>query len=160
MPIDISNIDSLAPPFDFSVASQDDVDTIEKALWYLLTDHFGVSGFASTRVYPEIIPQNTTFPAVVYNLIAAPRSHHLTGMTDLVPARFQITAYADTYAEMRGISDEIRRALDSIQTTIGTVEIASSLMVDEVDLTERKPGTDKLTKRGRALDFRITYREV
>ena len=140
---------------EISVASE-----IEASVYDILILDSTVSGLVSRRVYPEIIPQNTSYPAIAYSIIAAPRGHHFTGMTDLVPARFQITAFADTYAEMRVLSDAIRGAMDSLQETVGTVEIASSLMIDEVDLTERVPGVDKITKHARALDFRITYREA
>jgi hypothetical protein len=143
-----------------SVKEVSSASTIEEALFDMLRFDATIYGLVSSRIYPQIIPQNTSLPALEYEIISAPRGHHFTDMTDLVPARFQITAWSETYSNLRTISDAVRNAIDSLQETVGSVEIASCLMIDEVDLVETVPGADQLRRYGRALDFRITYREI
>jgi hypothetical protein len=143
-----------------SVKELSTASKIEEAVFDLLRLDDTVYGLVSSRIYPQIIPQNTSLPALEYEIISAPRGHHFTDMTDLVPARFQITAWSETYSNLRTISDAVRNAIDSLQETVGSVEIASCLMIDEVDLVETVPGADQLRRYGRALDFRITYREI
>lgn len=143
-----------------SVKEVSTADEIEKAIYDLLMFDSTVSGLVSSRIYPLVIPQGTAYPAIRYNLISAARGHHLTGMTDLVPARFQVSVYSETYAGLRALVDAVRSCLDSTQTTCGTVEIASVLMTDENDSIDSIPGSDQLRVYSRDLDFRITYREA
>lgn len=132
---------------------------IEEAIFYILRWDPTVSGLISSRIYPEIIPQNTLLPAVYYTQIAGPRQHTLAATDDMVPSRWQLTVVADTYTELRGISDALRGVLDSYSGTVGTVVIQCSHMINENDLMDVQPGTDKLRRYIKAIDFHIWYND-
>lgn len=144
---------------DVSVRPLSEATIIEESIYDILRWDTTVSGLVSSRIYPQIAPQGASLPYIVYNWIDAPRGHNFDGMTDLVPARVQFSIWTETYAELRPLVDAVSGAMDSLQETVGTVEIASALMIDENDLLNLVPGTDQLRRYGRALDFRITYRE-
>jgi len=139
---------------EISVATE-----IEHAIWDVLALDSTVSGLVSRRIYPEIIPQNTSLPAIAYSQIAGPRQHDLTATSTMVPSRWQLTVVAETYAELRGLSDAIRGALDNLTNVAGSVVIQCAHFIDENDLTNIVPGTDKLRRYSKAIDFYINYNE-
>lgn len=156
------NRDGIVNFVDFAILAEEwmmsEAETIEACIFDLLRFDSTVYGIAANRIYPETIPQGSDRPAVKYNLISAPRDHNFDAMTNLVPARFQITVQATTYTQAAALSNAVIDCLDSKQTTCGNIEIASILCIDENDFTDVSPGTDQLKVYGRDIDFRITYR--
>jgi len=132
---------------------------IEEAIFDLMRSSLTLNGIIESRIYPEVVPQNTALPAVYYTQIAGPRQHTLGSSDDMVPSRWQFTIVGTTYAELRTISDAIRLILDSFSGTVGDVVVQCSHLIDENDLTDIRPGTDKLRRYTKAMDFNIWYNE-
>lgn len=84
---------------------------IETELVSILSGHSGVSGLIGTRLYPVVIPQDKTLPAVAYQKISATRVHTLAGPTNLAHPRVQLTCWALTYAEAKQVIEQVRAAL-------------------------------------------------
>jgi len=108
------------------------VDVIEKALKAILAADSGVSAI-TTRIYPNMIPQDPTFPLIAYQKISGPRDHHLQGPSGKAHPRFQIEAWAKTYTAAKDLANAIRTALDGETFTSGTVTIGSCLIQNEQD---------------------------
>ena len=134
-------------------------DKIEKTIFDILRINGTVSGLVSSRIYPNVIPQNTALPAIVYYQISGARQHTLASTDNMVPSRWQFTCVASTYAELRGLSDAVRGALDNYVGVVGTVTIQCAHFVDEIDQNDVMPGTDKLRRYSKAIDFYINYNE-
>lgn len=84
---------------------------IETYLVSLLTGDSTISGLIGSRMYPSHLPATPTYPAIVYNRISGPRSYTTSGQSPLFPARFQIDAYAETYAGAKTLAEAIRDKL-------------------------------------------------
>lgn len=61
-----------------------------------------------SRVYPLILPQNPTYPAIVYQRISSFDTGTIDGTESLDMARFQIKAYARTFQEVITVRDAIK----------------------------------------------------
>lgn len=85
----------------------------EKVIYTLLSGSDSVTGLVGTKIYPGRIPQNTTMPAVSYELVSgvdiAPINALAGGV--LLRSRVQVNALARTYAEVKTIQEAIRGAL-------------------------------------------------
>lgn len=85
----------------------------EKVVYTLLTGSAAVTGLVGTKIYPGRIPQNTTMPAVSYELVSgvdiAPINAQAGGV--LLRSRVQVNVLARTYAEVKDIQEAIRGAL-------------------------------------------------
>ena len=158
--LDIAVSDGPAMTIDnVSVKELSVADKIEKAIFDILRLDATVSGLVSSRIYPQVIPQNTSLPAIVFSQISGPRQHTITDTDNMVPSRWQFTVVAETYAELRGISDAVRGVLDNYTGVCGTVTIQCAHFMDEVDLTDIVPGTDKLRRYSKAIELAIDYNE-
>lgn len=134
-------------------------DTVEKALFDLLRLNTTVSALTSTRVYPQTIPQNTTYPAIRYNQISGIRDHTLTDTVEMVHARFQIDCYGTSYSNARTLADAVRSALDNYYGGVGSVAIQCIHLIDEGDSFDEVVGVDQLKRYGKTQDYTIWYND-
>ncbi len=85
----------------------------EKVVYDLLTGSEAVTALVGLKIYPGLIPQNTTIPAVSYELISSvdipPINAQAGGV--ILRSRVQVSVLARTYAEVKTIQEAIRRAL-------------------------------------------------
>lgn len=72
----------------------------------------GGSTTAGTRVYPVLLPETPTFPAITYQEITAVPQNHRSGDTRLDRLRFQVNAWGKTFEEARVLADELRELLN------------------------------------------------
>lgn len=85
----------------------------EKVVYDLLTGSEAFTALVGLKIYPGLIPQNTTMPAVSYELISSvdipPINAQAGGV--ILRSRVQVSVLARTYAEVKTIQEAIRRAL-------------------------------------------------
>jgi len=94
--------------------------TIEKDIYYQLTDDTDVSTLVGDRVYPMKLPQGWTLPAITYQRISGERAHCLNGPSGRARPRFQIDCWAEDYDGAKDLSDKVRLCLDGFKGDINT----------------------------------------
>ena len=129
------------------------VDTIEKAIRSILVNNSTVKAI-TTRCYPGKIPQDPTYPLIVYYKVTGMRDHHLQGPSGLAHPRFQVEAWATTYDAAKTLANAIRTALDGYSGTVGTVDIRSILIESERDVYE-----DAVSCHRVIMDFYVWHSE-
>jgi hypothetical protein len=67
----------------------------------------------SNRVYPLVMPQNATMPAIVYTRIANNPQNVLEGGATLDQIRFQVDTYAITFFAARLLAAQVRSAMEN-----------------------------------------------
>lgn len=85
----------------------------EKVIYTLLTGSAEVSALVGSKVYPGRIPQNTTMPAIAYELVSGvdivPINAQAGGV--ILRSRVQVSVLARTYAQVKTIQEAIRGTL-------------------------------------------------
>ncbi len=95
-----------------------------------LTDLIG------TRVFPVFLPQGVTLPAVTYQRVGTTPLNGSTGGGDVSFARFQLNAFATTYAGAKAVAKQTRIALRAWSDSTGTPAISMTSYHGEFDLPE------------------------
>lgn len=108
---------------------------IEEAIHDIITLNSTVAAI-TTRCYPVTLPQSPMLPLVLYTKVTGERDHHLKGASGMAYPRFQVEAWANTYAGAKTLASAIRNALDDYHGTVGTVDIRSILIQSERDTYE------------------------
>ena len=91
----------------------------------------GVTNLVGNRRAMGQLPQNTTFPALVYTIVDATPMPHLNYSVErqMARARIQINPIAKTIPEVKSILDAIRAAMDfKLQQVYATKTVISSRM--------------------------------
>jgi len=110
------------------------MSVIEEALVSILAADGTVSGLVGTRIYPLVVPQNPTLPAVVYQRISGVREHTHDEVGDLARPRFQFTSIATTYSAAKALANAVREALDNYSATKLSVVIDAIFVENEIDV--------------------------
>ena len=78
--------------------------SVESDLYTALTGDGTISGLVSTRIYPVVLPDNVTYPAIAYfSITMTPQ-----GSSGFVESRIQTDLYATTYSELKSLRDAVQ----------------------------------------------------
>lgn len=136
---------------------------IEQGLFAYLSTATAITSLVSTRIYPLVVPQDTSLPAITYQQTANNTDHHsLTGTlrSDGCPrASIQLDVYATTYAACKEIADAVRTTLDGFRGMMGTVAVRGCYKRGEVDYNELPADASSPGEYRISVDFEIDYNE-
>jgi len=131
---------------------------IEEVLYAYLTNCAGLTALVGDRIYPIILPQKISFPAVTYQRISGIREYSQSGPSGLAHPRFQFSCWAKKYQEAKAIAEQVRLALDGYKGMMGGPD---GVRVDAVYIEDDHDIYDPETKIYHiALDVVIWHEEV
>lgn len=90
---------------------------IEQTIYTALTTGSPLTA-AGTRVYPMLMPQNPTYPALTYQRIASAPVASLDGMSNLDRVRMQVDCWALTYLAAKNLAAQVRAELTLINALL------------------------------------------
>jgi hypothetical protein len=111
--------------------------TIEQAIYSYLSGEAGITDIVGTRIYPIFLPQDTDYPALTYIRISGPEHHDI----DVSYPRFQISCWAKSYAEAKGLADEVKAAFQRFKGVMGGaqgVEVIQGVFMNDLDLYDNE----------------------
>jgi len=96
-----------------------------------LVSHIKANGIS--RIYPLVLPQKATFPAVTYQKIAGTFEHSMGGDSGFAYPDYQIVCYAKTYTEVKETAKTLRLSLQNLRIMIDDIYIQAVLIENEID---------------------------
>ena len=113
---------------------------IEDGLFYYLTHNVGVSAIVASRVYPLVMAQKTTLPAITYQTPALKPDRNLAGNTGRMTATIQLNAWAETYTAVKALAKALRSALNDYSGAMGSDTVQRSGVQSETDGWDEETG--------------------
>lgn len=93
---------------------------MEADLLAVLEANVGVSALVGARIYPMILPQRVTLPAIRYQVISTiPQPTH-NGASGLRQYRIQLSVHAATYSAAQAVAEALHAALDGKKAIFGS----------------------------------------
>ena len=120
-----------------------------KAIYYLLANNAGVSAI-TTRIYPEVAPQDAAAPFIVYRITSVSPDDTHDGPATIDEVRLEVICVSDTYDQAADMGSVSRVALDRVYGTYNTVNV-ESIQFDDVAIYVR----DQPRQYGQELTFTI-----
>lgn len=105
---------------------------METELRTLLTGNAGVAALVSTRVYPVVLPQNTTMPAIVYQELRSDSLVQADGDTGARRGRFMLSCWASSYGGTKSLAAAVLAAVNGVASG-SLMRIAADAMRDDYD---------------------------
>jgi hypothetical protein len=134
------------------------VSQLGKGLRAYLMSKTAVNNLVSGRIYPVVLPQNPTLPAIVYSLVNANRPESMIGGTGLVQARVQVDCWALTQDAAASLSNEVRKVLQGFSGNFGSgstlVVVQAVHVVGEYEMHEPDVNNYRVI-----IDYHIWYEE-
>ena len=106
-------------------------------LYSKLTGDSGVSALVSTRVYPVLMPQSPTLPAVSYQRIS---NTEQDGTSTLRETRYQVDCWDDGYEGVQALADAVKSALEEWMDTDQSPSVKMCRVIGELDDYEAETG--------------------
>jgi len=113
--------------------------SFEEGLFFYLDNYAGLSMEVDDRIYPLLLPQGATLPAVVFHRISTPRLHELE-RSFLPQGRFQFDCWAETFQGAKAVQEQVRLALDLYSGPMGEYTVEVAIVEDERDDYEPEMG--------------------
>lgn len=132
---------------------------LEQAVYSRLTGHAGLAALVGSRVYPLVLPQRPTLPAVTYQRVEALRQSAMGVDTGLASARVQVDSWATTYAGSKGVAAQVRAALQRWRGTEAGVTVEDAFLERDQDLFEDEGSSAEGKLYRVSQDYLIWYRE-
>jgi len=150
------------PSNEVSVFLTDGDIVIEKGLYAYLTNESDITDIVSTRIFPMIVPQGQSYPAITYDRTSGEHEMTVDGESGLVEANFILKCWATTYAGAKSLADALRLVLDGFgPSTMGAVTVNRSHLSDDSDMTPEYEGSSSKVKAyGVAFELQIIYQET
>ena len=127
---------------------------IGKAIYNVLSTNSDVSTLVSTRIFPNVAPQTTTFPFIIYDVNGVQPNDTKDGVSTLDTNDVMISCYSETYSQASDLAQKIRIAMDRInEGTYGGEQIQSSQFQSYNDIFDDTSGDAGIYRK--ALDFEI-----
>jgi len=109
------------------------ITEIDEAVYSALSGNATLTGLISTRIYPLVLPQEVTLPAVTFFRVTNLHNHGMGGDISLMETRLQVSILAASVSLMRAVTDAVRAVLSRWKGTYGSVIIQDSLLNNEMD---------------------------
>jgi len=117
---------------------------LEEALFAYLKDYAGLKALVSTRIYPLILPQPPTLPAVTYFKVSMVNKRTLASPSNVLKqVRIQFSCWANTYSEAKDVAEQVKLALQDFRGEMGGaggVQVLDGNVINEQDLYETDTG--------------------
>jgi len=95
------------------------------AIYNILANDSDVTDITSTRIYPNVAKQSTTFPFLVYQTTGVNPNDTKDGVSTVDGNSFEVLCFADSYTDSVDLSTKVRVALDRKSGTYNTIEVQS-----------------------------------
>ncbi len=125
---------------------------IENVIRALLIADPTVTGLVGTRIYPEVLPQNPTYPAITYDTITEDEDSHDIVRLD----RIQYSCFATTSDGAKALRRAVKDCLKGYTGVYLGFEIIRILPLPGGIVSRTSEGTLSLAMATR--DFSIKYR--
>ena len=125
------------------------------AIYSLLAADSTVGSICGDRIYPTIAPQRTPNPCLVYTLVYSDPHDDKGGPSDLDVERWQLSAFANTYAGAQELTEAVRTLLERYSGTVSGVVIQSIRFVGTQDLYEEEEQDKGIYHKATDYSFRI-----
>ena len=112
---------------------------IEQGIEKRLLADAAVSALIGTRMYPLVLPEQCSYPALTYQLISSPETYTNDGPLGEVRARIQIDAWGKRYAQVKAVSKAVRASLNGF---VGTLTDPDETEVLEIECDDASDGFD------------------
>ena len=102
---------------------------ISDNLYAFLAAQSSITTLASTRIYPIILPQEPTYPAITYRESDHDLIETFDGQTGLTNSFYEIDAWSKTYAGTISLANAIRAALKNHSGNMGTINVCKISLI-------------------------------
>ena len=111
------------------------------AVYNILSNNAALTAVVSTRINPLRIPQESSFPAISYQLVSLVPHPSKSGPSESDFARIQINSFGTSYQSAVQVADLVRNAMElTLPATFNSVFVQTCEYEGEAHMSEDNAG--------------------
>lgn len=117
--------------------------SVETDLKTYVLDNGDIAALIAARMYPRVLPQNVTYPAVSYDLVSVVENRDLSGPGGKERSRITIKSWSENYLQAKALAKLINARINpqgGLRVTVGSTRITSVRKDNEFDVNEADAG--------------------
>ncbi len=128
---------------------------LEVAVYTILSAATALTDHVSTRIYPDHLPQNCTYPAITFYRVDTVRESAFDTDPGIATSRFQVSVWSTSPVTSGDVADHVRTALHRTIGSYGGLTITDSAIDGEITTYDSETEEHQV-----AIDFMISQRET
>ena len=128
---------------------------IGKAIYKLLSTNIAVSSMVGTRIAPNIMPQTSKFPFIVYDVSTDSPEGQKDSVALLDNVSIMVSAYCKTYSDASKLANYTRTALDRVNGLYVGVNIQAIDFDGYDDVFDDMSGSDGVYRKSLNFNIRV-----
>lgn len=134
------------------------MDLLEAIYSYLVKNE-SLKSKVGDKIYPVLLPQDCTLPAIVYAPVVANYSSAHQGDTGFVKQTVQITCHATTFKEARKLSRVIKKLLQDYRGDMSGLFIEAVFIKTDFDIDGNSSLKFDMDEYMSSIEFEIHFNE-
>ena len=107
-------------------------------IYTILHSSSNISNLVSTRIYPILLPETPTYPAITISQISANLPTTISGKANINNPSYQVDVWDTSFSEAKTLMGYIQTAMDG-------ASLYDSIQLNEIDLDESERLSDGST---------------
>ncbi len=138
---------------------------IGKSIYNILAANTNVGNLVGTRIFPNVAPQTTAFPFIIYDVTGVQPNDTKDGVSTLDTNDIMISCYSETYSEASDLADVLSNRPDQIfnletQFKSWTInDVVGHLYLFDVTALKALEGPKKFTPIANGMDNELSLQE-
>ena len=125
---------------------------------FLLANN-ALNGAVGNRIYPHILPQNPTFPSIVYTPISTSYGDGLRAQTGFVRQIVQFSVHNTTFGNARSVGRILRGVLEDFSGDMSGITIQATHTLSDLSTGGDTMTNYKTEEYTNILEFEFDYME-
>lgn len=130
-----------------------------QALYKYLTSKTDITNIVGNRIYPTILPQNCSYPAIVYSPIIANYDSALEGDTGFVRQTIQIVCHDATFKKARELSRIVKNHIQDFHGNMEGLIIEAVFIKSDFEMNGNTTVRFETDEFMTCLEFEFYYNE-
>ena len=105
--------------------------SVSKHIYKKLWNTSNIQSVVDTRIYPDVAPQGTDFPCLVYSKTSIEPNDTKSGASTNDRINIQLDVYGTTYQQTETIGARVRAALDRYSGTLESITFQQVVFIDD-----------------------------
>lgn len=135
------------------------MDFIECLAKYL-RDNETLNAVVAGRIYPQVLPQQSNFPSIMYTPTTVTYDNALQTHTGFVRQMVQLSIHDSTFGKARQIGHIVRQVLQDYSGNMCGVHVQATHTISDIMSTEDNSTMYNTSEYVNILEFEFQYTEV
>lgn len=134
---------------------------LNEALYAYLKSYAGLLALVGDCIYPDVLPQNPTYPAITYQLISEEEIDTFQQPNTLIGPTYQFSCWGSTRASCQAVAKQLRLAFKNYSGVMGGAGGVTVSGIEKINKSEDifNDSDGRIIAYRTSIDFQIWYQE-